>query len=423
MTPSADYHPGGKHWTPARERLLLLTLAVIQFTTVLDFLIIIPLAAQYKRVFGINESQFGLIIAAYGISAGVAGLAAGFFLDRFDRKKALLVLYLGFAMGTLFCALAPTYPALVAARAVAGAFGGLVGAVILAVIGDVIPMARRGAAMGLVMSSFSVSSIVGVPLGIYLAAAFNWHVPFFAITALSLAILAVAGVVAPPLRGHLAHLRDEHPLARTWAVMAHPDHQKAFVFMAMLTWAGFMVFPYVPDYMSSNVGFSERDLAWIYLFGGSCTLFSMNWVGRWADRAGKLRVFTLVSLSTAVPILLVTNLPRVPLPAAVASTTLLFICMSARMVPAMAMMTGVVEARYRGGFMSMNSAVQQLSMGAASLASGLVLGQNSRHQITHFPINGLLALACAYSCIYLARFLRPATEPEPVATPASLEPV
>src|SRR5690348_8853185 len=144
------------------ERLLLLVLAAIQFTAIVDFLIILPLGPQYLRLFGITPAQFGVIVSAYAISAGISGIAAGIFLDRFDRKAALLALYLGFAIGTLCCALAPSYPLLVAARVVAGAFGGVAGALILAIIGDVVPEGRRGAAMGLVMTSFSVALIAGV---------------------------------------------------------------------------------------------------------------------------------------------------------------------------------------------------------------------------------------------------------------------
>ncbi|HEV8542175.1 MAG TPA: MFS transporter [Verrucomicrobiae bacterium] len=401
-----------KTWTPARERWLLLSLAAIQFTTVLDFLIIMPLGPQYMRVFHIDPRQFGLIVSSYGISAGLAGLAAGFFLDHFDRKSALVWLYLGFTFGTLFCALSPTYHLIVASRFVAGAFGGVVGAVILAIIGDVVPGARRGAAMGMVMSSFSVASIVGVPLGLYLATSFSWHVPFFALAVLSAAILAVVAGITPPLRGHMEHATDEHPIAQTWAVMMHPDHQKAFLFMAILTCAGFCVFPYISTYMVANVGLTEHDLPWIYLFGGLFTLFSMNWIGRWSDRSGKLRVFVIMSLSATVPVIAITNLPRVPLGLAIATSTLLMICMSGRMVPAMAMMTGAVEARYRGGFMSINSAVQQLSMGASSLGTGLILGQNAKGEMTHYPINGVISVACVLTCIYLARFLKPAPEGE-----------
>ncbi len=413
---------GGKPWTRAREKWLLLTLAAIQFTTILDFLIIIPLGPQYERVFHILPKQFGLIVAAYGISAGIMGMAAGFFLDWFDRKTALLWLYFGFALGTLFCAMATSYHLLVAARFFAGAFGGVCGAVILAIVGDVVPMERRGAAMGLVMSSFSVSSIVGVPAGLYIANYYSWHVPFYLLTALSIFVLVIAALITPPLRGHFDHLKEEHPVKRAWIVMTEPDHLRAYVFMAGLTFTGFCIFPYIPTYMVGNVGLTERQLPWIYLWGGAFTVFSMNWIGRWADQSGKQRVFMYTSLSTAVPILLVTNLPRVPLVAAIATSTLLMICMSGRMVPAMALMTGAVEARYRGGFMSVNSAVQQFSMGITSWVGGLILGQNEKGEITHFPINGILAITFAYVCIYLGKFLKaPAGANEAVNEPVMFE--
>ncbi len=409
------------HWTPARERMLLFTLAAINFTTVLDFVIILPLGPNFKEVFNIVEYQFGYIVSAYGIAAAVTGFAAGFFLDRFDRKKALIWLYAGFTIGTLCCGLSNSYILLVASRALAGAFGGVVGAVILAIVGDVIPMERRGAAMGLVMSAFSISSIVGVPLGLMLANKFDWHVTFYALAGVSLIILGFAAWVTPPLRSHLEHARDQHPVERALAVITHPDHRKAYIFMAGLTCAGFLVFPYIATYMVSNVGLTKKELPWIYLSGGLFTLVSMNLVGRWSDRAGKLKVFTLTSLSTAVPILLLTNLPKVPLAVAVACSTLLMICMSARMVPAMAMMTAAVEARDRGGFMSINSAVQQLAMGLTSIIGGQILGEGPNKSITHFPVNGVIAICCAYGCIYLARSLKPPRAAQVAAEPAVVE--
>jgi multidrug resistance protein len=401
------------------ERLLLFVLAAIQFTAVVDFLIILPLGPQYMEVFKISPTQFGVIVSSYAISAGICGIAACFFLDRFDRKPALLVLYLGFTLGTLFCALAPTYNLLVAARAVAGAFGGVVGAVILAIVGDVIPEQRRGAAMGLVMSSFSVASIVGVPIGLLLASNVNWHVPFFVLAALSLVVLVAAARVMPALRGHLLKGQEEHPVARTVAVLAHTDHQMAFLFMALLTFTGFVVFPNMANYMVFNVGLTQKQLPLIYLCGGLCTVFSMNWIGRWADRSGKLRVFVLMSLLATIPLVAVTNLPRAPLFVALATSTLLMICMSGRMVPAMALMTASIEARYRGGFMSINSAVQQFAAGLAAYVSGSIMGRTSSGQLTHFPQVGAISVVCALICIYLARFLK---APEPVTTAVSALP-
>jgi predicted MFS family arabinose efflux permease len=388
------------------ERLLLFVLATIQFTSVLDFLIILPLGPQYMRVFSIGTAQFGWIVSAYAISAAISGVAACFFLDRFDRKRALLTLYLGFTLGTLFCALAPTYPLLVAARAVAGAFGGVVGALILAIVGDVIPEQRRGAAMGMVMSSFSVAMICGVPFGLWLASRISWHVPFFLIAGLSIAVLFAAASVMPSLRGHLQRAREDHPVARTFAVLAHPDHQMAFLFMALLTFTGFIVFPNIPIAMVKNVGLTEQQLPLIYFVGGLCTVFSMNWIGRWADRSGKLRVFVLMSFSATIPLIAITNLSRVPLFVAIATSTLLMICMSGRMVPAMALMTASIEARYRGGFMSINSSVQQLAAGMAAIASGHIMGQTPAGELTHFPLIGALSVVCALTCIYLARYLK-----------------
>jgi predicted MFS family arabinose efflux permease len=316
------------------------------------------------------------------------------------------------------CALAPSYSLLVAARVVAGAFGGVAGALILAIVGDVVPMERRGAAMGFVMSAFSVASICGVPLGLLLASHWGWHVPFFALAGLSAIILCVAARVLPQLREHLSHAQDEHPVARMLAVLTHTDHQMAFVFMGVLTFTGFAIFPYLATYMVSNVGLTEKQLPLIYLSGGLCTLWSMNWIGRWADRSGKARVFTLMSASCTIPILLVTNLPRAPLAVAIGASTLLMVCMSGRFVPAMALMTASIEARYRGGFMSLNSSVSQFAAGMASFVSGHVMGQSPTGEMTRFSIIGGLSLVCAWSAIYLARFLKVPADKEVIGEPA-----
>jgi len=387
------------------ERWVLLVLTAIQFTTNLDFLIILPLGPQYMRVMHISPGQFNTIVAAYAVAAGISGVAAGFFLDRFDRKTALLGLFLGFTAGTLLCALAPSYRLLVAARAIAGMFGGVTGAVVLAIVGDIIPDFRRGAAMGMVMSAFSVASIFGVPLGLVLAAEFSWHIPFYAIAAICVPILIAVFRCVPPLRVHLHQGSTQHPGARMLTVLLEPNHQKAFLFMSVLTCAGFTIFPTLATYMVHNVGLTEKQLPYIYLTGGICTLFSMNWVGRWADRVGKRNVFTCMSLLAAIPVIVLTNLPHVPLGVALATSTLLMICMSGRFVPAMAMMTSAVEARYRGGFMSVNSSVQQFSCGLAAWISGAIIGQGPNQEITHYPLAGLVSVVCVLTCIWLARFL------------------
>jgi predicted MFS family arabinose efflux permease len=347
------------------------------------------------------------------VSAGISGVAAGFFLDYFDRKRALLALFGGFGVGTLLCALAQGYHFLVMARGLAGAFGGVTGALILAIVGDAVPEQRRGAAMGMVMSAFSLAAIGGVPCGFYLAQAWSWHAPFFALAGLSAVILPVAAWLLPPMRGHLRHAREAHPAARVWAVWMERDHQIAFLFMAVLTCAGALIFPYIATYMVGNTGMTEKQVPFIYLAGGICTLASMNAIGRWSDRAGKPRVFVIMSSCATVPILLFTNLHHVPFFTGIAVTTLFMVCMSGRSVPAMAMITASVKARYRGGFMSANSSVQQFSMGLATYLSGRIMGQTARGDLTHFPLIGFLSVLCTMGGISLARFLKPAVEDQP----------
>jgi predicted MFS family arabinose efflux permease len=387
------------------EGWLLGVLAAIQFTAVLDFMIIMPLGPQYMRVFHIDPQQFGLIVSAYALAAGVAGIVAGFFLDRFDRKRAMMLLYAGFTLGTLFCALAPTYPTLVAARVVAGAFGGVTMGLVMAVIGDVIPEARRGRAMGIVMSSFSVASICGVPLGLELANKLDWHVPFYALAGLCVFVLLAIAMVMPSLRGHIDRFATQPPAQLMAAILSDRSNRRALMFMAMLICTGFCVFPFLATYMVKNVGLTEQQLPLIYLCGGICTLVSMNLIGRWADRSGKRRVFTIMTLASMIPVVIVTNLPHVALGIALLISTIFMVCSSGRVVPAMAMLTASVEPHQRGGFMSINSSVQQLSSGIAAWLSGVIIGQSGGH-MTRFGLVGGLSVIFGLLAIYLARFLK-----------------
>ena len=389
---------------PIHEGWLLGVLAAIQFTAILDFMIIMPLGPQYMRVFRIDPQQFGLIVSAYAIAAGLSGIIAAFFIDRFDRKRALLGLYAGFTLGTLFCALAPTYWSLVAARVVAGAFGGVMMGVVMAVIGDVIPETRRGKAMGIVMSSFSIASICGVPIGLYLANRIDWHVPFYALAGLCAVVLIAIARVMPSLRGHIDRVATQPAGRAMSAIVRERRNQRALLFMAALMCTGFTVFPFLASYMVKNVGLRESELPLVYLCGGVCTLVSMNLIGRWADRAGKRRVFIIMTATSMIPILIVTNLPHVAVWIALMISTIFMVCSSGRVVPAMAMLTATVEPHQRGGFMSINSSVQQLSSGVAAWMSGAIIGQSGGH-MTRFGVVGLVAVSFGLVSIYLSRFL------------------
>lgn len=390
------------------EWALLLILATAQFTHSMDFMILLPLGAHCRDELGISPSQFGYLVAAYGFSAAIAGLLAAWVIDRFDRKPTLLTLYGGLTAGTLLCALLPGYLGLMLARSVAGAFGGILAAFILVIIGDSFPENRRGRATGVVMTAFSVASIAGLPAGILFGDRFGVRSPFGALGIFSLVALVVAYRALPPLRGHLDHPRDS--ATETWAILRRPAHLRAYVFMIMLVMGSFTISPQFSDFLVHNVGRTQDEVAYVYLFGGLLTFVTMSWVGRLADRLGKRPVFRVMAAATVVVLLGLTNLPAVPLVPVLAVTTVYFVVTSGRWVPAMAMITSTALPRYRGRFMSVNASVQQMSCGLASVVAGLVVDAGPDQHITGYATAGLIAAGCTLISMVLAARIRPAEE-------------
>lgn len=392
--------------TPASERRMLFALAAVQFTHIMDFMIVMPLGAKLMRVFDISPAQFSMIAASYGIAAATSGILAGFFLDRLDRKRALLNLYTGFVLATLCCALAPTYHFLLAARVAAGACGGVAGSIVTAMVGDVIPPERRGRAMGTVGTAFPLASVLGVPFGLLLAGWFEWHAPFFLLTVLSAVVLFQARRVLPSLA---THRTDVHPVQQMFEIVTHRIHVRSFLLSAALVYAGGCIIPFMAPSMVINVGLDEKlQLPLVYLFGGACAFFTIPLAGRLSDRHDKLHVLAILSACAIVVVQILTRLGPGPLYVTLTVTTLFFVTMSGRFTPAMAMITNAVESRYRGGFMSVNSAVQQAAGGLATFTAGRLISQDSTGHLAGYPRVAWIATAGFFLTVALAALLRAA---------------
>ncbi len=390
-----------------KEKILLFILAIIQFSHIIDFMIIMPLGKQFMKSFDIGPQQFSLIVSVYAFSAFFAGLFSAMFIDRFDRKKALLLLYIGFGIGTLACAVSPTYLVLLMARGLTGAFGGTLAALVLAIVGDVVPLKRRARAMGVVMTAFSAASVVGVPAGIFLAAAFSWHAPFLAIGTLAILTTFLIIFFLPPIRGHLeTGLVTTNPLQALGNVLRNANQQRALGFTIILMLGHFTIIPFIAPYMQLNVGFSDQQVAYIYTIGGVLTVFLLPYFGRLADRYGHVRVFTIASFFALFSIFAITNLPPVPIALALVATSSFFVVASGRNVPATALVTSVVRPENRGSFMSVRGSVQEMALAIASLVAGLIVTQQPDGTLGNYPMVGMLAIIMSIAAMALAPRLK-----------------
>lgn len=390
--------------TQQREKYFLLTLAGIQFSHVIDFMIMMPLGPILIAELGITTHEFGLLVASYSFSAALSGLLAATFVDRFERRRMLLTIFGLFGLATLACGLATDYATLLIARGFAGAFGGVMGALTHTMIGDAIPFERRARAGGIVSAAFSIATVAGVPLSLWLANLFQWRAPFFFIALLVVLFIAVGLRVLPELRAHIAPSTDPkqaaHPFAPMFAVLRDANHLRALLFSALLIFSGFTVIPYITVYAVHNVGIAQADIPYIYLFGGTATLITARLIGYWADRRGKVEVYRTVALAAMLPLLLVTHIGAAPLWLWLVVTTIFFVLVSGRMIPAMAVITSAAQPKLRGTFMSLNATTQSLAMGLATTLAGFIISQDANGQVVDYGMVGFVAVTANLLAIW-----------------------
>jgi predicted MFS family arabinose efflux permease len=383
--------------SPNHERRLLWLLALTQFTVIMDFMVMMPLGPQVMEHFVISPAAFAGAVSAYSWCAGLSGLFAATYVDRFDRRKLLLTVYGLFAVSNLICAFAPTFYMLLVARAFAGLSGGVLSAVILTIVSDVIPISRRGAATGIVMTAVSLAAIGGVPAGVLLGAHLGWAAPFALLTVLSVLIWGSGAKLVPSITAHLAIAQPplRQVLPQLWRLLMLPRHLNAFALMFILMTSHMLVVPFMAPLLVANHGVAPAQLSWLYMGGGAAMFFTARLSGRLADRYGKRRMFCVFTLASILPVLFITHLPNIPYLGLLAFFPLFMVAMNARMVPMQALFTTVPEMAYRGAFLSANGAIQSLGMGCGAWLGGLLLTTTPTGVLQGFGANGWLATALA----------------------------
>ena len=392
------------------ELIMLITVAAAQFTHNVDFMLLMPLSPQLMAEFGVGASHYALLVSAYTFSAAISGIGSAFFIDRIERKKALLIVFIGLLAGTLLCALSNSYELLLIARIVAGSFGGVLGALILAVISDAIPLERRARAISVNTASFSAASALGIPFSIILATKSTWNMPFYVLTGLGL--LVIIGIIrfVPVMDSHLGEPQADRlsVFANVWKMIRDKNRLIALLFVSLLVMGQFTVIPFITPYLTFNVGFDGEQITYMYLLGGIATVFSAPLIGYLADRYGKQRVFRLAALLSLIPMMGITLVAFAPnIVVVYVVTTLFFILVSGRLIPATTLVTATVESRQRGSFMSVVASARQLSNAIASLVGGLIIIQvTATSPIEQYEYVGALAVGFSLLAILMSVWVR-----------------
>ncbi|HEY0892401.1 MAG TPA: MFS transporter [Cellvibrio sp.] len=389
------------HFTPY-QKMVMLILALLQFVIILDFMIIAPIGDVLMKTLNISTGQFGLVVSAYAFSAAISGIAIAGFADRYDRKKMLVVFVLGFILGTLFCGLSNTYAELLAARILTGIFAGVTSSTLLTIVADVFAATMRGRVMGVVQMGFGLSQVLGIPLGIFIAARFNWHSTFMFIVALTALILIAIAYGFKPINAHLKHQRDKNAFLHLWHTVTNKQYQTGFMATTFLTIGGFMLMPFSSIFLVNNVHVTNEQLSIVFLFTGLSSLVMMPLIGKLSDKFDRFRMFTFASVASAIMVVLYTHLPVMPLWSVVIFNMVFFAAIMSRMSPAMALNSMVAKPEDRGAYMSISASLQQTAGGLGAILAGLIVHQSSATSpIEHFDVLGYVAVAIFIFCVYL----------------------
>jgi len=382
------------------QKIVLAVLALLQFTVILDFMIISPIGYILTENLGITTKQFGLVVSSYIFSAAASGIIAAGFIDKFDRKKVLLFFFTGFITGTLFCALSNSFITLLTARIITGFFGGVIGSIIMTIISDLFAPNQRGRAMSSVQMAFAASQILGIPLGLFIANNSGWHSTFFLIVILSILILFVIVLKLKPLNEHLKTRSDKNPLLHMWHTVKNKHHRIGFsatLFLGM----GMMLQPFISIFLVNNIHLTNARVPIIFMVTGASAFFVMPLVGKLSDKFDKFKIFLIGSFATVAIIPVYTHLPVVPLWVVLILNVIMFAVIMSRMGPFQALNSMIPQPENRGPNLSISSSLQQMSGGLGIvIASNIAFQPTPTSPLQNFDLLGYVAIALSAFAVY-----------------------
>jgi predicted MFS family arabinose efflux permease len=383
-------HPHTDKFT-SYQILVIFLLAITQFTVVLDFMVMSPLGDMLMKSMNLKTTQFGMAVSAYAFSAGISGLLTAGFADKFDRKKLLLFFYIGFIIGTLFCGLAHNYIMLIVARIITGLFGGVIGSISMAIVADLFPIQKRGRVMGFMQMGFGASQVLGIPISLYLANAWGWQTPFLMIVALASMVWLIVLLKLKPVTKHLDQKNEQNAILHLINTISQKHYRIGFLSTAILSIGGFMMMPWSSAFAINNLKLTQQQLPIVFMVSGVSSLITMPLIGRLSDTIDKFKIFLIASVMMIIMVLIYTNLTPVAFSLIIIMNIFFMVSMMSRMVPAMALTSGLPKMHDRGAFMSINASLQQIAGGVAAVVGGMIVVQKDKYSpLEHYNTLGIL---------------------------------
>jgi predicted MFS family arabinose efflux permease len=375
------------------EKFLIALLAVLQFTVILDFMVLSPLGAVLLNELDINASQFGLVVSAYAFSAGISGVLSAGFADKFDRKKFLLFFYAGFLIGTVCCALAETYNMLLIARIVTGIFGGVIGSICFAISTDLFKVELRGRVMGYLQMAFAASQVLGIPIGLKLAEIYGWYSSFWMIVIFGIPLGITIMVLMKPINAHLQIQTKKNAFRHLVDTVKNKEHLRAYFATVLLATGGFMMMPFGSAYSTNNLGLNIKDLPMLFGVTGIFTIIMGPLIGKFSDKIGRFKMFLGGSALSIIIISIYTHIGITPFYLIILLNVVMFMGITARIISSSALISTVPKPENRGAFMSINASIQQMSGGLASALAGVIVVKTPSGYLERYDILGYVVIA------------------------------
>lgn len=384
------------------ERSILFLVGAVQFVNILDFIMVLPLGPDFAPKLGIPDNDLGWIGGSYTAAAAVAGLISSLFIDKLDRKVALLAALSGLMLATAFGGFAWDFKSLLLSRVLAGFCGGPATSVAWSIVADAVEPARRGQAMGKVMGAFSLAAVFGVPFGLEAARLHDWATPFFVTAALGAVIVALVMKLMPPMRAHLAQVTDRVSLRYLLSLLMRPLNALTFLYILLAMLASFSIVPNISAYVQYNLHYPRAGLGWLYAVGGAVSFVTMRITGRLIDR-WSASAGSFISMVTYILVLWVSFIHPLPGLPVMAIFILFMFAMGMRNVSSTTLATKIPPPQERAGFMSLLSCVQSLGMSLGAFSSTRMLAENADRSL-----NGMdrLAMVCVGFSLFVPLLMR-----------------